>query len=364
MGVSLNGWGRLYVPTLFFLLFLLLALSLPATAHIYLTSYSYLTIDQNKITYQLKVPAAQFLQAIQIEADQLGENLEKATGYLRDKIKILSRGSPCNLELQKVHSLGEDPIFMLVDITFTCKKSVNNFIMICKILEDVPEVYHQNLAKLTFQGETRQFLFTPDRYYDWENGGGIGQIPQENLLIDLYEKIRTGIQQIGIGWYVPIFFLVLFLPVRALTETFKILIAFTLTQSLTFLWVPLLPWDLNPQFASAMAILGIVYMAMENLSVKTTTPRWVLAGAFGFVYGLYALLGIRNLKQETGLLFSAIHLFAFYTGLEIGQIFVLIFLVSVSYALNRWRFGFKIIQIVSVGILLIGLVQFFWEIFR
>ncbi|MCI0529448.1 MAG: hypothetical protein L0Y56_18570, partial [Nitrospira sp.] len=159
-----------HTPIHLFFLSLLLSFPLSATAHIYLTSYSYLTIDHDTVTYRLKVPAIQFLQAIQVEADKLDENLDKAVNYLGDKIQILSHRSPCSLELQQIYPLDEDPVFLLVDMAFTCGKPLENFSMVCKILEDVPELYHQNLAKITFKGETRHFVFTSDNSYDWEVG--------------------------------------------------------------------------------------------------------------------------------------------------------------------------------------------------
>jgi hypothetical protein len=154
--------------------------------------------------------------AVQVELDKLPENPDRVVAYLREKIKILNHGSACHLTLQHLHPLQEDPIFIFIDMVFTCKKPIDNFTMSCKILEDVPELYHQNLAKMTFKGETRQFLFTPDRYYNWEEGGISGEIPQEDRFIRIKEKIWSGTQRILTGWNSLLFLLILLLPVGIL----------------------------------------------------------------------------------------------------------------------------------------------------
>ncbi|HWP47757.1 MAG TPA: HupE/UreJ family protein [Candidatus Limnocylindrales bacterium] len=343
--------------TLPFFLFLLLSLALPVIAHTYSTSYSYLTIEQDKVFYRLKVPATQFLTAIQVEPDKLNENLDKAAAYLREKIKILNRRSACNLTLQHLHPLEEDPIFIQIDMVFTCKKPIDNFTMSCKILEDVPELYHQNLAKMTFRGETRQFLFTPDKYYNWEEGGMLGEIPQENRFTRIKEKIGSGIQSILTGGNILLFLLILFLPVGVLKEAFKTLLAFTLSYTLAFFLENLLFLHLTPKFINSLLYFGVAYMALENLSIKPALHRWIPAGIFGSVYGFYSAQAFAALDRSSSDRF--VSLFAFYIGTETGQIIILLFLVPAVSYLNRWKMGYKTIRVLSMGILGIALLQFF-----
>lgn len=346
----------------FFFLFSLLSPSLPVTAHIYLTSYSYLTIDRDTVSYQLKIPTIQFLQAIQVEANKLGENLNRAANYLQEHIRILDQGSPCDLELQQVHPLDKDPVFMFIDMIFTCKKPLNNFTMFCKILEDVPELYHQNLAKITFKGETRRFLFTSDNSYDWEIGGIFIEAPQEKSIISIHTKTWLGIQQ-GISERdLSLFLLVLLLPVATLTEIFKVVVVFTLAQGLTFLLGVFLPFNLAPRFISSTMALSVIYIALENLSAKTIQNRWIPAGTFGLVCGLYFLeVGGSGLENRSSSLTS--NLFAFLVGLEVGQLIILLFLVPILYYLNQWKQGYKAIHTLSLVALGIGLFKFLREVF-
>jgi hypothetical protein len=346
-----------HTPILPFFLFLLLNLPLPAIAHTYSTSYSYLTIEQDKVFYRLKVPATQFLMAIQVEPDKLSENLDKAVAYLREKIKILNRGSACHLTLQRLHPLEEDPIFIHIDMVFTCKNPIDNFTMSCKILEDVPELYHQNLAKMTFRDETRQFLFTPDKYYNWEEGGMLGEIPQEDRFTRIKEKIWSGIQSIITGWNILLFLLILLLPIGVLKETFKTFLAFTLSYSLAFLLENLLVLNLTPKFINPLLYFGVAYMALENLSIKPALRKWIPAGIFGPVYGFYFAQAFVALDRSPSDRFAS--LFAFYIGTGIGQIIIFLFLVPTASYLNQWKLGYKTIQVLSTGILGIALLQFF-----
>ncbi len=350
-----------YSVSLLLFLFLLLNLSLPVIAHTYSTSYSYLTIEQDKVFYRLKVPATQFLMAIQVEPDKLNENLDRAVAYLREKIKILNRGSACSLTLQRLHPLEEDPIFIYIDMVFTCKKPIDNFTMSCKILEDVPELYHQNLAKMTFRGETRQFLFTPDKYYNWEEGGILGEIPQEDRFTRIKEKIRSGIQSLLTGGNILLFLLILFLPVGILKEAFKTLLAFTLSYTLAFFLENLLFLNLTPKFINSLLYFGVAYLALENLSIKPALRRWILAGIFGSVYGFYFAQTFVALDRSPSDRFAS--LLAFYIGTGIGQILVLLFLVPAVSYLNQWKLGYKTIRVLSTGILGVALLQFFRGIF-
>jgi hypothetical protein len=88
-----------------------------------------------------------------------------------------------------------------------------------------------------------------------------------------------------------------------------------------------------PPLIETLIALSIVYMAFENIVGARLERRWLIAFAFGLVHGF----GFSFLLRDT-LQFAGSHLWtallSFNVGVEIGQLFVLVFTVP----LLAWAF--------------------------
>ena len=129
-----------------------------------------------------------------------------------------------------------------------------------------------------------------------------------------------------------LFLLCLVIPFRRLRPLVLVVTAFTIAHSITLiasafdlapdaLWFP-------PLIETAIAA-SIVYMALENIvgSEYLRHSRWIIALAFGLVHGFGFSFALRQTMQFAGshVLTSLV---AFNVGVELGQLLVLIVLVS------------------------------------
>jgi uncharacterized membrane-anchored protein YitT (DUF2179 family) len=129
-----------------------------------------------------------------------------------------------------------------------------------------------------------------------------------------------------------LFLLCLVIPFRRLRPLVLVVTAFTIAHSITLiasafdlapdaLWFP-------PLIETAIAA-SIVYMALENIvgSEYLRHSRWIIALAFGLVHGFGFSFALRQTMQFAGshVLTSLV---GFNVGVELGQLLVLIVLVS------------------------------------
>jgi sugar lactone lactonase YvrE len=135
-----------------------------------------------------------------------------------------------------------------------------------------------------------------------------------------------------------LFLLCLVVPVRRFRPLIAVVTSFTVAHSITLiasamglapdvLWFPLL--------IETLIAASIVYMALENIVGAKLHLRWQIAFGFGLVHGF----GFSFALSET-LQFAGAHLLtsllAFNVGVELGQLFVLVFMVpALGWLLGR-----------------------------
>ena len=108
--------------------------------------------------------------------------------------------------------------------------------------------------------------------------------------------------------------------------------AFTLAHSVTLSLAVLDVVALPARLVETFVALSIVYVAAENFWVRDLRRRWWLAGLFGLVHGF----GFASVLREYGLPRDALlpALAAFNAGVELGQIAVVLAVISAFAALR------------------------------
>jgi len=136
-----------------------------------------------------------------------------------------------------------------------------------------------------------------------------------------------------------LFLLCLVIPFRRLRTLVPVVTAFTVAHSFTLitsaynlgpdaLWFP-------PLIETAIAA-SIVYMALENIvGAGTGGRRWMMAFGFGLVHGFGFSFALRQTLQFAGSHLLA-SLLSFNTGVELGQLLVLLLLIPLLDALFRF----------------------------
>jgi hypothetical protein len=135
-----------------------------------------------------------------------------------------------------------------------------------------------------------------------------------------------------------LFLFCLVIPFRRLRALIPIVTSFTVAHSITlaasayglapdFLWFPPL--------IEMLIALSIVYMALENIVGAQLHRRWLITFGFGLVHGFGFSFALRETLQFAGshLLTS---LLAFNTGVELGQLLVLVLFIPILDLLFRF----------------------------
>ncbi len=136
-----------------------------------------------------------------------------------------------------------------------------------------------------------------------------------------------------------LFLLCLVIPFRRLRPLALIVTAFTAAHSLTlaaaaFGLAPNALWF--PPLVETLIAVSIFYMALENIvGAVAGRRRWMFALGFGLVHGFGFSFALRETLQFAGA-HLVTSLLAFNVGVELGQLFVLLFLVPLLHALFRF----------------------------
>jgi len=154
----------------------------------------------------------------------------------------------------------------------------------------------------------------------------------------------------------------LLIPFRRIRPLVLIVTAFTVAHSITlmasaFNAAPSGLWF--PPFIETMIAVSIVYMALENIVLAAGTAagdsaarlrrRWIITFCFGLVHGFGFSFALRETMQFAGshLLTSLV---AFNTGVELGQLAVLVVMVPAINLLFRHVVAERIGTIVLSGL--------------
>ncbi|HEV2695972.1 MAG TPA: HupE/UreJ family protein [Verrucomicrobiae bacterium] len=209
---------------------------------------------------------------------------------------------------------------------------------------------HTVLGTFAYDGQPLEVSFTqtePDYLFD------TGFVP--SLGSRLVRFLELGVKHIFLG-YDHLCFLLALIVVSRFRELVKIVTAFTIAHTLTLILTATQVVTLPVRFVEAAIALTIIYVALENLWIKSTNKRWRLAFLFGLVHGF----GFATLLQQLGLPPSGLirPLVSFNVGVEIAQLGIVLALLPVSVWLARWRHGASVRNAVSVVIFLLGLAWF------
>ncbi|MDE2804378.1 MAG: HupE/UreJ family protein [Gemmatimonadota bacterium] len=126
-----------------------------------------------------------------------------------------------------------------------------------------------------------------------------------------------------------LFLLCLVVPLRRLWPLVSVVTAFTVAHSIT-LGASVLGIAPNalwfPPLIEMLIAASIVFMALENIVGRTLERRWLWAFGFGLVHGFGFSFQLRESLQ-----FAGSHLYTsllgFNVGVELGQLFALLFMV-------------------------------------
>jgi hydrogenase/urease accessory protein HupE len=175
--------------------------------------------------------------------------------------------------------------------------------------------------------------------------------------------LRLGVRHILTGWDHLLFLAGLLLVCRRLRSAAAIITCFTAAHSITLALAALHLVVLPPRLVETVIAGTIMFVGVENV-LRRGEPRARPALAFGF--GLVHGLGFAGALEQAGLGANgssiAVPLVAFNLGVEIGQLAVAAFLLSLFRALRSWpRFARRGTLVASLAVAAAGL---YWLVVR
>ena len=207
----------------------------------------------------------------------------------------------------------------------------------------------QALATITQGSRTRNVVFTPEN-------NTVEIADTSSWQQQFFSFLQLGIEHIFTGYDHILFLIALLLPGGRLSQSLKIVTAFTIAHSLTLTLAALNIVTLPTAFVESVIALSIVYVAVENLWRKQMNHRPWLTFGFGLIHGLGFANILRDLTQSQGNFLLS--LASFNLGAELGQITIVVLVFYGLRFLKKYRGELALRHGVSVLMILLGSVWF------
>jgi hypothetical protein len=146
----------------------------------------------------------------------------------------------------------------------------------------------------------------------------------------------------------------------SMTETLKVVTAFTLAHSITLSLAALQVISLPSRLVESVIAASVVFAALNNLRGTIEKRRWVMAFVFGLVHGFGFASVLADLGLPQGAL--ALALVGFNVGVEIGQLTIVVAFLPLAFWLRATRF--YRVGVLKGGSIVVALLAFWWFLQR
>lgn len=327
-----------------------LLLAFPAFAHSGRTGYSEVAVTGRDVVYALQVPASFVVKDVHPDAPPISlTELRNRQAEIARRILDSIRVSSSEVEATpSVSILGAEksPGLVTLLMTYRFEQPVRD-LHIRYELFDARAPWFENLLKVHANGHVHQMAFTPTRTTYREMGG--------SAWAQLRSFLELGIAHIFTGYDHILFIVGLVLLGGTWGNLLKTVTAFTVAHSLTLVAAALGIVALPGRLVECAIALSIAYVGLENMWLRKTDHRWLLAFGFGLIHGF----GFSGVLAELGL--PADHLvtslLSFNLGVESGQLVILAILFPLVAWSKHWKHQRLLVRLASCAIVGMGL---FW----
>lgn len=264
--------------------------------------------------------------------------------YIQSKLKILYGGKPCAFSPGKL-TYEESQKYMQIEARYQCAGEKKFLVQSGLFLEEDPGF--RLVGKMDVKGREEEWIFQKGKT-DWE----VLTSAPRSLPAQLAHFVRLGTEHIFLGYDHILFLFGLLLLGGRFRNLLKIVTSFTVAHSITLILAALEFLKLPSKFVESAIAFSIMYIAVENLFVKSSDKRWRITFFFGLVHGFGFSSVLRDLGlPERGLVLS---LLSFNAGVEIGQACIVSALFPVVLFVHRFRWNTHAVRFASLVILFFG----------
>jgi hypothetical protein len=287
---------------------------------------------------------------------------EGLESYLGSHVRIVVDGRGCKPTLKNSDVLrygGE--LFAVMSLAYRCPGSPTgpyevHYDLFFDSGSANEMTSHANLVDYELAGAVGRFVFEPgtERLTVSEPGSQRSSPGEPSPLASAWRFVTLGFEHILGGIDHLLFVVVLLLGARHITDVLKVTTAFTLAHSVT-LALASLGWVSVPQsIVEPLIALTLAYVAVENIARGEVKHRLLVVFAFGLVHGFGFAEALGVTGPVDGRLVSS--LFAFNTGIELGQILVVVLVWPLLLAARRLRWQ-RLVHLGASGLIVsLGLI--------
>ncbi|HYB44572.1 MAG TPA: HupE/UreJ family protein, partial [Candidatus Methylomirabilis sp.] len=244
-------------------LLLLTAGAVAARAHVGgTTGYASITISRSAVRYSVTLPTSvlspELADALRLAQQGSQQGREKLLDLLRSRIAISANGTRCEPGPGQVPPAAPGATSFTMWVDFACGSAVREL----AVKDDIFDVLgpdHHTLAKVEFDGQTRELAFAPDAREGRLSIEVSGAAPEEGSFF------RLGVEHILTGYDHLLFLGALLLRGGRLLSLFKIITAFTVAHSITLALAVLGLVAVPARVVEPVIAASIVYVALENV---------------------------------------------------------------------------------------------------
>ncbi len=169
------------------------------------------------------------------------------------------------------------------------------------------------------------------------------------------QVVALGVEHILTGPDHLMFLIGLLLGAHGLKGILKLATSFTVGHSITLALAALQIWAPPPRLTESLIAASVIWVGVQNVRRKASDGYWPLALGFGLVHGF----GLAGALEAVALGGSGLvmRLFAFNSGVELGQLTVLLpVLPLLAWARESERFERRGVPVLGAGVAAAGAV--------
>ncbi|WP_052700724.1 HupE/UreJ family protein [Methylocucumis oryzae] len=191
-----------------------------------------------------------------------------------------------------------------------------------------PDNHKQYVTVKNDQGDvvTQKMLSKSDSSIQLNVNSGVK--PNKKITDAVIDFIELGIEHILTGYDHLLFLLALLIVTTRLLTAIKIISLFTLSHSITLVLAGLNIVELPSSIVEPIIAASIVYVGVENLFDKIRA-RSLVTFSFGFIHGFGFASVLKEMDISTEYGGIIIPLLSFNIGVELGQLFVAMIILSI-----------------------------------
>ena len=366
-------------------LIFIVAMLLHAAALAHKPSDSYLTMrgaeDSDDISVRWDIALRDLDYVLELDRDGNGaltwgevrQRTNDITRYATGHLELSAGDKACGWDsagpLQLDHH--SDGTYAVLSLTAHCENLHRGLKARYSLLFDV-DPSHRGLIQWVAPGSARSQALV----FGTDSAQQTLALEPQGAWETLKQYVVDGIWHIWMGYDHILFLLSLLLPAvlvragqeweaapslrRSLLEVLKVVTAFTLAHSITLSLAALGLISLPSRLVESTIAASVVFAALNNLKGTIEKRRWVMAFVFGLVHGF----GFASVLVDLGLPKNALvlALVGFNSGVEVGQMAIVVAFVPIAFWLRSTRFYRK--GVLTLGSIAVAVIASWWFIQR